>query len=61
MSVAGISGATEIGLHGFKFFVFREGGVGQSPDSIQDDQQFLAPKPAAPHHRAAPKGHHESK
>jgi hypothetical protein len=56
MAFAVLTGATEIGLHGFKFFVFRGGGVGQTAGS-ETDQQFLA-RQAAPHHVAAPKGRH---
>ncbi len=55
-----ISGAAELGLHGFKFFVFREGGVGQTPGH-ETDQQFLARQAAAAHHAAAPKGRHHKK
>ena len=55
-----IAGAAEIGLHGFKFFVFREAGVGQTSGN-ETDQQFLARQHAAPHHPAAPKGRHHKK
>jgi hypothetical protein len=48
--------ATELGLHGFKFFVFRAGGTGETAGS-ETDQQFLAQQAAA-HHVAAPKGRH---
>ena len=49
------TGATELGLHGFKFFVFRQTGTGETgqPDT-ETDQQFLAKEAAAAHH-AAPK------
>lgn len=58
--VAVISGATEIGLHGFRFFVFREGGVGQTPGN-ETDQQFLSRQAAVSHHVVAPKGRHHRK
>lgn len=54
-----ITGATEVGLHGFKFFLFREGGIGQTASS-ETDQQFLA-RQAAVHHVVAPKGRHHKK
>jgi hypothetical protein len=60
LSFAVISGVTEAGLHGFKFFVFRAGGVGQTPGN-ETDQQFLAREAAAAHHAQAPKGRHARK
>lgn len=57
---AAATGATEIGLHGFRFFVFRGGGVGET-SGTQTDQQFLAHRAAAAHHVAAPKGRHAIK
>lgn len=45
-SVAVISGAAEIGTHGFKFFVFRAGGTGETAGT-ETDQQFLAQQAAA--------------
>jgi hypothetical protein len=57
LSFAVISGAAELGLHGYKFFVFRAGGVGQTPGN-ETDQQFLARQAAAAHHAAAPRGRH---
>jgi hypothetical protein len=60
LSFAVISGAAEIGLHGYKFFVFRGGGVGQTPGN-ETDQQFLAREAAAAHHAAAPTGRHARK
>jgi hypothetical protein len=60
LAFAVATGATEIGLHGFKFFTFREAGVGQTSGN-QTDQNFLAPKPKATHHAAAPKGRHHKK
>jgi hypothetical protein len=52
-----VTGVTELGLHGFKFFVFRAGGVGQTGGN-ETDQQFLARQNAAAHHAVAPKGRH---
>jgi hypothetical protein len=49
LSFAAISGATELGLHGYGFFVFREGGVGQT-HGHETDQQFLARTSAATCH-----------
>jgi hypothetical protein len=57
LSFAVISGVAEAGLHGYKFFVFREGGVGQTPGQ-ETDQQFLNREAAAAHQAAAPKGRH---
>jgi len=57
VSFALVFGAAEIGIHGLKFFVFREQGQGQSTDG-PTDQQFLARQAAATHHAAAPKGRH---
>ena len=52
-----ITGATEFGLHGFKFFVFRAGGIGQTPGN-ENDEQFLARQAAVAHHVAPSKGRH---
>jgi hypothetical protein len=52
-----VSGATEIGLRGFKFFVFRSGGTGETAGS-ETDQQFLARQAHAALHVEAPKGRH---
>ena len=60
LSFAVISGATEIGLHGYKFFVFRAGGVGQTPGN-ETDQQFLGREAATTHQVMAPKGRHARK
>jgi len=60
LSFAVITGAAELGLHGYKFFVFRAGGVGQTPGN-ETDQQFLNREAAAAHHVAAPKGRHAKK
>jgi hypothetical protein len=53
------SGATEVALHGLRFFVFRQTGTGETgpngPNAITD-QQFLAQR-AAPAKAAAPKAH----
>jgi hypothetical protein len=57
---AAITGATEVGLQGFKFFVFRAGGVGQTAGT-ETDQQFLARQAAAAHHVVVPKGCHHRK
>ncbi len=53
------TGAAEVGLHGFKFFVFREAGVGQTAGN-STDQQFLNRQAAAAHH-SAPQGRHARK
>jgi hypothetical protein len=54
------TGAAEIGLHGFKFFTFRGGGVGETGGD-QTDQQFQAQQAAAAHQAAAPTGRHAAK
>jgi hypothetical protein len=61
-SFAVLTGAVEMGLHGFKFFVFRQTGTGETgqPDT-KTDQQFLAQQAAAAHHSVAPKGRHVTK
>jgi hypothetical protein len=41
------SGVTEVALHGFSFFVFRESGAGETGPSVGTDQQFLAQQAAA--------------
>jgi hypothetical protein len=46
-SFAALTGATEIALHGFKFFVFRSGGTGETAPTVGTDQQFLARQAAA--------------
>jgi hypothetical protein len=46
-SFAALTGATEIALHGFKFFVFRSGGTGETAPTVGTDQQFLAHQAAA--------------
>jgi hypothetical protein len=51
------TGATELGVHGFRFFVFRSGGTGETAGT-ETDQQFLAQQKAAAQHVAAPKGRH---
>jgi hypothetical protein len=54
------TGATELGMHGLPFFVFRSGGTGQTQGN-ETDQQFLARQAAAAHHVVAPKGRHHRK
>jgi hypothetical protein len=48
-----IAGTTEVALHGFRFFVFRSAGTGETgPDGLQEDQgpgQPDAPKPTPSH------------
>jgi hypothetical protein len=41
------TGTTELALHGFKFFVFRSAGTGETGPSAPSDQQFLAQEAAA--------------
>jgi hypothetical protein len=55
-----ISGATEIGIHGFKFFTFREGGTGETKGT-ETDHKFLVQQSAAAHHVVTPKGRHHKK
>jgi hypothetical protein len=61
LSVAAIGAITATGIHGFKFFVFREAGQGETPGSFLDTN-FLAQQArqaaAAQHHDSAPKGRH---
>jgi hypothetical protein len=48
------TGVTELALHGFPFFVFRQGGTGET-GAPETDQQFLAAEAAAA--KAAAKKH----
>jgi hypothetical protein len=41
-------GSTEVATHGYKFFLFRQGGTGSSGNSTTDDQ-FLSQQNAAHH------------
>jgi hypothetical protein len=60
LALSVIGGAAQIGKHGFKFFVFREAGVGQTSGN-ETDQSFLTKQKAAAHHAAVPKGRHHKK
>jgi hypothetical protein len=56
--VGAISGATEIGLHGYKFFVFRANGAGASLTGPKEDQGPGQPDAPGTHHKAnASKSH----
>jgi hypothetical protein len=58
LSIAAVGAVTYTGIHGFSFFVFREGGQGETPGSFLDTN-FLARQAAgAQHHDSAPKGRH---
>jgi hypothetical protein len=61
----GVAGATEIGLHGFKFFVFRSAGTGATNgNGLQENQGPGQPDaPGAHHPKAAQHGttQHHSK
>ena len=61
LSVAAIGAVTMTGIHGFSFFVFREGAQGETPGNFTDTD-FLARQAAAQHHDSAPKAaqHHDS-
>ncbi len=50
--VGAISGATEIGLHGYKFFVFRANGAGASLTGPKEDQGPGQPDAPGVHHKA---------
>jgi hypothetical protein len=66
LSVAVLSGISEIAMRGPAFFFFRT-AVGESPPTQETDQQFLAQEAAAGVHRhtaapaPAPKGRHHKK
>jgi hypothetical protein len=50
---AAVAGSTEIGLHGFKFFVFRSAGTGATNgDGLQEDQGPGQPGAPGVHHKA---------
>jgi hypothetical protein len=55
---AAIAGARGIGLHGFNFFVFREGGTGETRPTVPTDNKLLAREAAAAHHGEAAAAHH---
>jgi len=57
LSIAAIGSVTYTGIHGFRFFVFRESGQGETPGNFTD-AKFLARQAAAQHHDSAPKGRH---
>jgi hypothetical protein len=70
LSVAAVGAVTMTGIHGFKFFVFRESAQGETPGNFTD-VNFLAGQkecpgavvcPAAQHHDSAPKAaqHHDA-
>lgn len=50
--VGAISGATEIGLHGYEFFVFRANGAGASLTGPKEDQGPGQPDAPGAHHKA---------
>jgi hypothetical protein len=56
-----IAGTAEAALHGFRFFVFRSAGTGETPGSgLQEDQgpgQPDAPRPAPSHVTGQPRPH----
>jgi hypothetical protein len=58
-----VSGATEIGLHGFKFFVFRSAGTGATNgNSLQENQGPGQPDAPGTHHpKAHATGQHHQK
>jgi hypothetical protein len=58
LSIAAIGGLAEIGMHGFNFFVFREGGQGETPGNFHDTNFLARQSAASQHHDAAPKGRH---
>jgi hypothetical protein len=50
---ATVAGSTEIGLHGFKFFVFRSAGTGATNgDGLQENQGPGQPDAPGAHHKA---------
>jgi hypothetical protein len=59
--VAVVTGATEIHLHGFDFFIFRATGTGETgPNGLKEDQgpgQPDAPKPTPSHIKVQPSPH----
>jgi len=62
--LVGVSGATEIGLHGFKFFVFRSSGTGATNgNALKENQGPGQPDAPGTHHPKAahPTGQDHSK
>ncbi len=51
-----VVGSTEVAVHGYQFFTFRQGGTGSTPGN-ETDQQFLAKQQAAKGHHALETGH----
>lgn len=59
VALAVLLGVAEVGMHGVKFFLFREAGVGHSGKSdTETDQQFLAQQASMAQHDAAQKDRH---
>jgi hypothetical protein len=51
--VGGITGATEIGIHGFDFFLFRNTGAGAgNPRDLEENQGPGQPDAPGAHHKA---------
>lgn len=59
VAIAAIGAATYTSIHGFRFFVFRESGQGETPGHFTDND-FLAQQAAAQHHDAASAGRHQA-
>jgi len=57
MLFAVAAGATEVGLHGFRFFVFRSAGTGATPSSGLNEDQGPGQPDAPKAHAHAPKAH----
>jgi hypothetical protein len=57
VSAALVGAAAYTGIHGVRFFVFRESGQGETPGNFTD-LNFLARQAAAQHHDPAPTGRH---
>ena len=57
VSVAAIGAVAYTSIHGFRFFVFRESGQGETPGNFTD-AKFLARQAAAHHDDSVPKGRH---
>jgi hypothetical protein len=60
-SVAVMGGLTEIGLHGFSFFVFRSAGTGATDNNgLQENQGPGQPNAPGAHHEKSAKAHHKA-
>jgi hypothetical protein len=55
-----LSGVIQVGLHGFRFFVFRSAGTGATDNNgLQENQGPGQPDSPGAHHTVTPAAHHQ--